>query len=570
MSDETLELLRRYRGDFLFFAPRVLKVQTVDGRIEPFVLNGPQRILHELVTGIKERGRPVRIIALKARRMGFSTYFSGRFYHRTSWNHNRYTTQVTHEPEATDTLFKMVKRFYNFTPEWLRPQTLYNNTRLLEFNAKDGKGLNSAFRVATAVKEDFGSGQLLHYIHLSEVAKWPGDNVESLLTSILQCVPDDPESEVVFESTAKGIGGEFYRRFWNSRYRIWIRRLVDGEPEIEETVNDAADENNQYTSIFLPWFVFESYQLPVPAGFECTADEEELKAQYGLSDEQIYWRRMTIANKCNGSVEVFQQEYPANPMEAFLGTGNPVFDNHKIARLLTAVEGPKSRYECLTGLQQWIAREDGRLLVWEEPRAGASYIISADVAEGLNEGDFSCADVVDHRTGVQVAQWHGKCDPDIFAIILAALGTRYNQALLAPERNNHGLTVITYLVNMGYPNLYVEMVPDPPGKPRKRYGWVTTRATRPLIIDSLVSELREDSHGIRCRGTFMEMMSFKRQANGHMEADEGQHDDRVMSYAIAKHVRMVTALPKPPKPSHIKSRSGRGRRQRAMASAAWT
>ena len=84
---------------------------------------------------------------------------------------------MTHEPEATDTLFKMVKRFYNWTPAWLRPETLYNNTKLLEFNNKDGKGLGKLLFVwRQREKADFGSGQLVHFAHLSEVGKWPEGN----------------------------------------------------------------------------------------------------------------------------------------------------------------------------------------------------------------------------------------------------------------------------------------------------------------------------------------------------------------------------------------------------------
>jgi hypothetical protein len=91
--------------------------------------------------------------------------------------------------------------------------------------------------------------------------------------------------------------------------------------------------------------------------------------------------------------------------------------------------------------------------------------------------------------------------------------------------------------------MYAEMVPDPPGKPRKRYGWVTSRATRPLIIDSLIREVQEDATGIVCKQTAEEMLCFKIQDNGRMEADVSRHDDRVISIAIGKYVRQITDLP---------------------------
>jgi hypothetical protein len=565
-------LIRLYSGNFILFAEKVLRVQSIDGKIVPLVLNRPQMVLHAIIERTKALGRPVRIIGLKSRRMGFSTYFSARNYHKTSLRKNRYAVQVTHEPEATDTLFKMVKRFYNFTPDGLRPKILYNNAKLLEFNTKEGTGLNSGFRVSTAEKQDFGSGQLIHYLHLSEVAKWKPENVSSLLASLLQCVPDDPESEVVFESTAKGIGGEFYDRFWGSRYRAWVMKLDDrGNPIVSYTVNEDADENNSYTSVFLPWFVFDLYEVNPPGGFELTGEELEIKSGSNLRDGQMYWRRLTIANKCGGSEVLFHQEYPASPKEAFLGTGRPVFDAQEVHRLMEAADGPLTRYECLTGLRQWIAKADGRLRVWEEPKGGCHYIVSGDVAEGLEKGDFSCADVIEHRTGRQVAQWHGRCDPDEFGAILMALGRRYNEAWIVPERNNHGLTTVTVIVNEGYPHVYAEMIPEPPGKPRKRYGWVTTNATRPLIIDNLIMEVREGSHGIVCRETFDEMLTFQIQKNGKMEADTGRFDDRVLSMAIAKYARQVLDLPAMGVPEHYKKQPAAASSSRkTVSSLGWT
>jgi len=538
-----LATLKSMKDNLLFFSKHMLKVQTTKGKIVPLQLNAPQQILHAIVEMVKEK-RPVRLVALKARRMGFSTYFSARYYWRVSWNHNRYSTQITHEPEATDALFKMVKRFYDFSPADMRPSTKYNNTRLLEFNTKDGRGLNSGFRVATAGKEDFGSGQLIHYCHLSETAKWPSETTESLLTSILQCVPDDEESEVVFESTAKGIGGAFHDRFWGAKYRVWITKLdPKGNPVITEDVNTTAEEDNIYTSVFLPWFVFEEYRMKAPEGFIPTKEEVKLIAQFGISVDQLYWRRHAMANKCDGSIDKFNQEYPASPQDAFLGTGRPVFDNTKLFRYHEALPMPIAQYECLTGTGQWMTQPTGRLSVWEEPKAGRSYIIGADVSEGLAKGDFSVADVIDHQTGKQVAQWHGHVDADVYAEILIALGRRYNMAWLGVERNNHGLTTLTWICAARYPYVYAEMVPDPPGKPRKRYGWLTSSATRPLILDNLVREVREDAHGIMCRATIEEMMSFKIQDNGRYEGDSGRFDDRVMSLSIAKYLRQTIALP---------------------------
>jgi hypothetical protein len=574
MTDEQIDAVLadlHMLENFPDYATSSLKIQTTRGKIVDFELNLPQLILHEIIEDYVRPNRLVRLVALKARRMGFSTYFSGRFFQSTANQPNRYAIQITHEPDATDFLFKMVKRFYNLSPKDKRPETLYNNARLLEFNNKDGTGLNSAFRVATAGKDDVGSGQLIHYLHFSELAKAPQQNIDTLLTAITQCVPDIDDTAIVYESTARGIGGRFYDEFWNARYRIWVKKLnPDGSPQIVDELNTEAETDNIFTSIFLPWFCHTEYRMPVPPSFSLSEEELDVKERFGLKDTQLAWRRWTIANKCAGSVDTFRQEYPSTAREAFLGSGRPVFDTMRIDRLMHEAPKPQARYELFAG--NWAANPVGRLKVWKEPEAGVPYVIGADVAEGLVAGDFSCADVVNHRTGEQVAQWHGNIDQDNifeYADILAALGLRYNNALLAVERNNHGLGVVTQLYQQKYPNLYAEMVPDPPGRPRKRYGWVTSRATRPLIIDNLIQEVQEECTGIVCKETYDEMLSFKIQDNGRAEADHGCHDDRVLSIAIAKHVRQIVPIPVARRPRHIiEERKKRPRRK--VSAKGWT
>jgi len=99
--------------DFAYCAKAILKVQSTDGMLLPFELNGPQKIVIKIFDEVKKQ-RPLRAVILKGRRMGMSTLVSGRFYQKTSFFPNRYAMQITHEPQATDFLFRMVKRFYDF------------------------------------------------------------------------------------------------------------------------------------------------------------------------------------------------------------------------------------------------------------------------------------------------------------------------------------------------------------------------------------------------------------------------------------------------------------------------
>lgn len=529
-------------SDFQLYAPEFLKIQTKDGKVVPFSFNSVQSIMEDVIDDIKTKGRLVRIVVLKARREGISTWVSGRFFWKTTTAPNRYAMIVTHEPEATDFIFKMHKRFQENIPEWFRPTERYNNKKMLEFNTEKGDGLDSAIRVGTAGKEDLGSSQLIHYLHFSEVAKYPKHTATALMTSILQCVPSYHDTEVLFESTAKGVGGEFYDRFWTCRYRLEFY-LEDGKVKWKEVINEEASEDSEYTAIFIPWFVFDEYQRDLAPKFILTEDEITLKALHGLTDRHISWRRWCIANNCNNDIEVFNQEYPSDSMSAFLSKADNVFPADLIMKKIKLAKPPKVKYKVQIASGNWIIDDsqkkehDNTLQVWKEPVPSNTYLLSGDPAEGISTGDFSSLDVLDIATGEQVAHWHGHIPPDHFGSLAVWVAKRYNNAMIGIERNNHGQTTLTRIQDYGYPNVYFELVTDPPARPRKRYGWLTTRSNKPLIIDMLAAEVRDLVDGINCKETLEELLVFKQHEDGSLGAESGRHDDRVISLAIGKYLR---------------------------------
>ena len=73
--DKRLQKVRkRLFSDFPFYAKSALKIRTKEGQIKPFVLNPAQQILDKAVQDqLKTEGK-VRVIILKARQQGLSTY----------------------------------------------------------------------------------------------------------------------------------------------------------------------------------------------------------------------------------------------------------------------------------------------------------------------------------------------------------------------------------------------------------------------------------------------------------------------------------------------------------------
>ncbi len=228
------------------------------------------------------------------------------------------------------------------------------------------------------------------------------------------------------------------------------------------------------------------------------------------------------------NVEPWQlhQEYPAHPEEAFVQSGRPVFDRVYLDPIGAAIAADPAPCEDADGLT-----------VWEPPRDDATYLIAADVAEGLAHGDFNAAVVLDTATWAEVAELHGRWPPDVFAALLNALGWRYHAALLAVERNNHGHACLLELRHRGYPTLYHHhdaLRTD--AEDDDRPGFPTTTVTKPLMIDALAEALRTGAYRPRSLPALVELRTFSYHANGSMSAPDGAHDDRVICRAIAAYL----------------------------------
>ena len=118
------------------------------------------------------------------------------------------------------------------------------------------------------------------------------------------------------------------------------------------------------------------------------------------------------------------------------------------------------------------------------------YVIGGDTA---GEGsDSFVAQVLDNRTGVQVAQLRGKFDEDVFARQVYCLGLHYNTALIGLETNFSTYPVME-LERLRYPRQYVrETIDDYTHKVRQSFGFLTNTKTRPVHIRPQQSYLLQE------------------------------------------------------------------------------
>lgn len=201
----------------------------------------------------------------------------------------------------------------------------------------------------------------------------------------------------------------------------------------------------------------------------------------------------------------------------FLTSGNSVFD-------LTDI---KAIEDSLSELEFYKIRMGGNLVEVKPPKLGEKYYLGADIATGRSR-DYSAFSIMD-RGGEEVAFFKGKIAVGQFADLLMEEGKTYNQAVLAPESNDIGLSVTTKIQESGYPHLfYTTKFLKEKGEPRPKKsripGWYTDRKNRPIIIDELEEDIRNDRVIITNRFFVQEAYTFI-------------YDERNRPMAMGKHSR---------------------------------
>ena len=293
MDEEQRAIRQRYKDDRRYFAERCLKIRTKSGELAPLIFNGVQDYIDQkLDQQARDLGK-VRALILKARQEGLSTYIGARYYHQAIHQRGCQVFILTHSQDATDNLFGMVERFHRNNRPGIGPRTGAANAKTLYF-----PGIDSGYSVATAGSKDIGRSKTVQLLHGSECGFWP--NAKEHFAGVVQTVPDLGGTSIVLESTANGIGGEFHERWQQAE-------AGDGD----------------YLAAFVPWFWSLDYARPAPLGFELTDEEEDYGRLYGLTLEQLVWRRAKLAELKDPNL--FRQEYPATSQEAFQATGHDAF-----------------------------------------------------------------------------------------------------------------------------------------------------------------------------------------------------------------------------------------------------
>lgn len=271
-----------------------LKIRNKDEQIVAFVPNYTQEgYLDKIAPKWREgdyKMRGLQEIILKPRQLGFSTLIMALFFLDAINNNNVECMVMAHDSDATENLFQMAHRFYVNLPADKQPKLNRASLRELSFSAR-----NSRMRVMTAGTKEAGRSFTFSKIHCSEVAFWPDPTIA---TGLLQALPID--GCIFFETTANG-EGNFYHEEW--------QKAVLGASSM--------------TPRFFPWFDHKEYRLPADRNMILDVDETKLVQRFGVTREQLAWRRWKMAQP--GMGVKFDQEYPDTAESAFLLSGKRFF-----------------------------------------------------------------------------------------------------------------------------------------------------------------------------------------------------------------------------------------------------
>jgi len=138
-----------------------------------------------------------------------------------------------------------------------------------------------------------------------------------------------------------------------------------------------------------------------------------------------------------------------------------------------------------------------------------------------------------------VASSIARCSTREFARIIRDLGLEYREAWICVERQGYGHAVISDLQVLDYPSIYEHLESDnwfpcTPGP-----GIVTTRANKPMMVESLGRALREETFKTWDVEMLGQARNYQRTvtADGHptFAAADG-HDDLLMAAIICNQV----------------------------------
>ena len=526
---------RRILEDFEYWCARCVTIKDkLSGRNVPFVPNRPQRRLLAVMEDQRMEGKPVRVILLKARQWGGSTLVQMYLAWMQLVRHRGWNSLICGHLHVTS---KSIKRMYNLLLRHYPRELLPDGAEPLRFTKLEGQpnvqqiaGRECLVLTGSSRSEDTVRGYDIAMAHLSEVAFWQSSAMHSpdeVVRSVCGSIALEPETVIVLESTANGVGDYFHDE--------WLRAQMGRSDKVP---------------MFVPWHEIGIYTLNVddPQALWQQLDEYERELwNDGCTLEQVNWyhhKRREYREH-----EMMMAEYPTSDSEAFATSGHNPFPREHLDNL---EEGCMQQPVLVGDIQadgqsgeeakhniHLVKASNGLLKVWEMPERHTAvkmrYMVVVDVGGRAESSDFSVVAVwrvktADRKAAI-VAQWRGHIDHDELAWKAMQIAKYYNNAWLVVESN----TLTNEAARAGESDYILEQV-------NRVYGWVYQRAPRKFgfhtnvktkrkAVTALIAALRDGTYIERDQEAVNEMRCYE-EHNGRYAARPGKHDDILMTRAI--------------------------------------
>lgn len=470
-----------------FIIETFFRIPNKEGKDVDFKLNEVQAQL--------DSTRTLRNIIPKARQRGISTYVVALFLARCLSQRNRRCVIVSHTAEATTKLLDKAQYILRNLRGDLGPELRYSSRNELYFAKTD-----SILYLGTAGNENVGVGDTITDLHCSEPALW--HDPQPLLKGLFNAVPTQ-SGTIFIEGTGHGMGNWYHRQCMR-----------------------AAEGNSQYKLHFFSWTDAPEYRLKLDTEeshrVRLSLDSEEQRLVDGgiLDFEQIAWRRMKL-EEMDFDLKQFREQFPITLEECFQGTGSSFFSSILYDPGANWHKHPEIQHlEILRG----------------HPHVSQDYFAGVDVGGGTGQ-DNTVLEIFSIQEARQVAEWvSNRHEPHVAAKLHAPILQLFNSAYINAERNNHGILYLKELLTH-YKQGCVHMS-RPPTPGIKEYGKIADYGTftsvknKPLIIGGFRKAVAQD---FTIHSTLLkaEMDSFVEDENGHLGAQSGCMDDRVMASAMA-------------------------------------
>jgi len=501
--------LDRCERSFTYFAEHYLRVKSKTAvGFPPLTLNRVQRYLFDRMKAQHKRTGFIRQIWGKARQVGASTLSGSMMLHRTAFR-NYYNSFVMSydEPTAIERFDAMAK-FYANLPAPLKPRAEYLSKFKMDFPDRHGRILAGHSR-----NKNVGAGEMNHFVHMTEAARYPNaqDVQSSFFPTFSEARGVDP-SIVIIESTSF-YGGEWFKRFAEA----------------------ARDGKTEFEFHFIPWYMHELYQRPVPSDFTLTAEERHLMEVIpDLTPANIVWWR-NERSKYAAEPERFLENFPMTWEESWIIPGGTTrtFEDSTLDYLADHIRPGTRHLATNEGLRRSYG---GALEVWEAPQDGVFYDIGIDPAGG-HDGDWTALEVVRRDTLEQVAEARGHWNPadEDFLDLVFWTGMIYNRAQLIPDvTGGWGHALLHDLQRRDYPNLWLNRRrDDTTGKISNRAGFCYTKRDKSLLVTNAVQLLKREQPRIHSTALVQEMRDFRTIGLDEWGARTGCHDDLLNAYMLA-------------------------------------